>query len=172
MIHIKSKNNEIKLCSIDSSTKKTGIAFFIGGEYICHDLLDCSTKTNMNERFMDMSFKIWQALTLTRPDIIYVEETVVLRNAQTQRFLTRLQGVIYAWCMNKGCEFNTIRPTVWRSAIGMKQGKSAKRAELKEQSIQYVRNKYGVDVTDDEADAICIGDAVINLYGGGESVST
>lgn len=45
------------------------------------------------------------------PDIICIEETVVLRNAQTQRFLTRLQGVIYGWAICHECEFNTLRPT-------------------------------------------------------------
>lgn len=120
----------------------------------------------MDKRFYDMSYKIWNALSLTKPDIIYIEETVVLTNAHTQRFLTRLQGVVYAWCMNNDCDFNTIRPTSWRSAIGIKQGKNVKRDELKEQSIKYVLDKYGLNVTDDEADAICIGDAVINLYGG------
>lgn len=56
-------------------------------------------------------------------NIVYIEETVVLRNAHTQRFLTRLQGVVYAWCMNHGCEFNTIRPTSWRKAINLSTGK-------------------------------------------------
>ena len=36
---------------------------------------------------------IWKKQSLF---IIYMEETVVERNASTQRFLTRLQGVIYA----------------------------------------------------------------------------
>lgn len=119
----------------------------------------------MEQRFSGMSNKVWSALQLTKPDIVYVEETVVVRNAQTQRFLTRLQGVIYAWCMLNGCDFNTIRPTQWRAALGMSQGKNVKRQQLKDQSIQYVFKKYGLCVTDDEADAICIGDAVIELYG-------
>ena len=157
---------DTKLCCIDSSSKKTGFAFFINGDYICHDLIDCNKEKDMDKRFHDMSCQIWNALSLTKPDIIYIEETVVLRNAQTQRFLTRLQGVVYAWCINNQCEFNTIRPTSWRAAIGIKQGKNVKRDYLKEQSIKYVLDKYGLNVTDDEADAICIGDAVNNLYGG------
>lgn len=119
----------------------------------------------MDSRFEAMSQKLWGVLEIYKPNIVYIEETVVLRNAQTQRFLTRLQGIIYAWCMNHDCEFNTIRPTSWRSAIGMVQGKNVKRDQLKEQSVKYVLDNYNLSIGDDEADAICIGDAVIKIYG-------
>ena len=155
---------KIRLCSIDFSSKKTGIAYFINGKYKCHCLIDCSEHKDMEIRFYNMCLSIWEVLEIIKPDIVYIEETVVLRNAQTQRFLTRMQGVIYAWCMNNGCEFNTIRPTQWRAAIGISQGRNVKREELKTQAIQYVKEKYNLDVNDDEADAICIGDAVINMF--------
>lgn len=118
----------------------------------------------MDLRFENMSKHLWESLELYKPDIVYIEETVVLRNAQTQRFLTRLQGVVYAWCINNNCEFNTIRPTVWRKQLNFLQGRNVKRNELKNQSIDYVMKKYGIIVSDDEADAICIADAVISMY--------
>lgn len=155
-----------KVLAIDSSTNKSGIAYFCNGKYKAHHLLDCSKDKNMDSRFEAMSQKLWGILEIYRPNIIYIEETAVLRNAQTQRFLTRLQGVVYAWCINHGCEFNTIRPASWRSAIGMKQGRAVKREQLKEQSVKYVSDNYGLNVGDDEADAICIGDAVMKMYGG------
>lgn len=157
--------------TIDSSTNKSGCAYFCNGKYKAHHLLDCSKDKNMETRFESMSHELWAILEIYKPNIVYVEETVVLRNAQTQRFLTRLQGVIYAWCMNHGCEFNTIRPTSWRSTIGMKQGKNVKRDQLKEQSIKYVLDNYKLDVGDDEADAICIADAVLKMFGEDRNVS-
>lgn len=154
-----------KLLCLDSSSNKTGVAYYLNGTYKEHCLLDCSKQKNMDIRFEDMSKELWKILNKYKPDIVYIEETVVLRNAQTQRFLTRLQGVVYAWCMNNNCEFNTIRPTSWRATIGMKQGRNIKREQLKEQSVKYVLEKYGLDVGDDESDAICIGDAVIKMFG-------
>ena len=115
---------DTKLLCLDSSSNKTGIAYFINGKYKDHDLIDCSKQKNMEVRFEDMSKELWKILDEHKPDIVYIEETVVLRNAQTQRFLTRLQGVVYAWCINNNCEFNTIRPTSWRAAIGIKQNKN------------------------------------------------
>ena len=156
---------DTKLVTIDSSSNKSGVAWFVNGIYKEHCLLNCSRYKNMDERFEYMSKEIWMALNEYKPDIVYIEETVVLRNAQTQRFLTRLQGVVYAWCMNHNCEFNTIRPTSWRSAIGMKQGRNIKRDQLKEQAVKYVLEKYGLSVGDDEAESICIGDAVLKMFG-------
>ena len=147
------------MCSIDSSSKKTGIAIYKNGKYKNYRLLDCSNDKSMDSRFKKMAIAILNTLDELKPDIIYIEETVVLRNAQTQRFLTRLQGVVYAWCIQHNCEFNTIRPTVWRKYLNLQQNKNIKRDQLKQESIQYVKEKYNIDVGDDVADAICIGDA-------------
>lgn len=154
----------IRLVSIDGSTQKTGIAYFCNGEYVEHVLLDFSKDKNMENRFESMSKAIWQKLDEYRPNIIYIEETYMANNPQTSKILTRLQGVIYAWCINNTCEFNTIRPTSWRKQLNFQQGKNVKREQLKKQSLQYILDNYGLEVTDDEADAICIADAVLKMF--------
>ena len=155
---------DIRLVSIDGSTQKTGIAYFCNGKYVEHILLDFSKDKNMENRFESMSKEIWKKLDDYRPNIIYIEETYMANNPQTSKILTRLQGVIYAWCINNACEFNTIRPTSWRKQLNFQQGKNVKREQLKKQSLQYVLDNYGLEVTDDESDAICIADAVIKMF--------
>ena len=155
---------DIKLITIDGSTKKTGIAYFIDGEYNTHHLLDFSKEKNMEVRFIEMSKTIWNSLDKYKPNILYIEETYTAKNPQTTKILTRLQGVVYAWCINNDCEFNTIKPTSWRKLLGFKQGKNVKRDELKTQSVDYIFNKYGIKVTDDESDALCIADAVFKMF--------
>ena len=154
---------EVKLLTIDGSTQKTGIAYFCNGKYVEHILLDYSKDKNMENRFESMSKEIWKILDGYRPNIIYIEETYTANNPQTSKILTRLQGVVYAWCINNACEFNTIRPTSWRKQLNFQQGKNVKREQLKKQSLQYVLDNYGLEVTDDESDAICIADAVIKM---------
>ena len=154
----------IKLITIDGSTQKSGIAYFCNGKYKAHHLLDYSKDKNIDSRFNKMASGIWSLLDIYNPNIIYMEETYTARNPQTTKVLTRLQGVIYAWCMKHECEFNTIRPTQWRKCLNFSQGKNVKRDALKEQSIQYVLDNFGLTVNDDEADAICIADAVIKLF--------
>ena len=157
---------ETRLVTIDGSTQKSGIAYFCNGKYVEHVLLDYSKDKNMENRFKSMSKAIWQKLNEYKPNIIYIEETYMANNPQTSKILTRLQGVVYAWCFNNDCEFNTIRPTSWRRHLNFQQGKNIKRQQLKEQSITYVLENYKLEVTDDESDAICIADAVIKMFSG------
>ena len=156
---------ETRLVTIDGSTQKSGIAYFCNGKYVEHVLLDFSKEKNMENRFGSMSKEIWKILDKYRPNIVYIEETYMANNPQTSKILTRLQGVVYAWCLNHGCEFNTIRPTQWRKLLNFQQGKNVKREQLKMQSPQYILENYGLEVTDDEADAICIADAAIKMFG-------
>ena len=157
-------NISAKLIVIDGSTQKTGVAYFCNGKYKAHHLLDYSKDKNIDNRFDDMSHAIWDLLEIYKPNILYIEETYAAVNPQTTKVLTRLQGVAYAWCMNHDCNFNTIRPSSWRKQLNFTQGKGIKRDQLKEQSVKYVLDNYGLNVGDDEADAICIGDAVIKLF--------
>ena len=50
--------------------------------------------------------------------------------------------------------------------------KSVKREQLKKQSLQYVLDNYGLEVTDDESDAICIADAVVKMFNEGKLICT
>lgn len=143
---------------------KSGIAYFCNGKYKAHHLLDYSKDKNMESRFESMAKGIWTLLDMYRPNIIYIEETYMANNAKTMRILTRLQGVVYAWAMNHGCEFNTITPVSWRKQLSFAQGNKVKRTELKKQSVEYIKTKYDINVTDDEADAICIADAVLKIF--------
>ena len=144
-----------RIISIDSSTKKSAYAVFDNEKYVRSKLLMCNAK-NMDERFKRMSLSLLDVLYNQKPDVVYIEDTVIPRNAQTQRFLTRLQGVVYAYCVMNGCEFHTIRPTVWRKLVGIMQGKK-KRDELKQDAIDLVLDKFGMKVNDDEAEAVLIG---------------
>lgn len=158
------KEISAKLITIDGSTNKSGIAYFCNGKYKTHHLLDYSKNKIIDSRFKSMSKGIWELLNTYKPNIVYMEETYTAKNPQTTKFLTILQGVVYTWCMNNECEFNTIRPTQWRKQLFFTQGKGIKREQLKEQSINYVLENYNIKVSDDEADAICIADAVLKLY--------
>ena len=155
---------ETRLLTIDGSTQKSGVALFINGKYNKHVLLDFSKDKNMDSRFEEMSKSLWDNLSNNNPDVVYMEEVYSARDPRTSKFLSRLQGVVYSWCMNNNCEFNTITPSSWRKQLEFHQGKGVKRIQLKEQSIKYVLEHYDLKVNDDEADAICIGDAVIKKY--------
>lgn len=152
----------MKIMAIDASTKSTGISLWEDEKLETYTLLQTSLK-NIEDRFKDMSIMLLRSLNNWCPDAVFLEETVVARNVQVQRFLTRLQGVVYCWCIQNDKEFNTIRPTAWRKAVGIKQGKK-KRDELKQEAISLVNEKFNIEVNDDVAESICIGLAALSLY--------
>ena len=153
----------VKFMTIDGSTTKTGVAYFCNGKYKKHYLLDYSKNKDIDQRFETMVIELWKLLNKHKPDIIYMEDIYMANNAKTVRILTRLQGAVYAWCLQNGCEFNTIAPTSWRKLLGFKQGQETRKL-MKQQSVQYIYDTYKIEVSDDEADAICIADAVLKKF--------
>lgn len=105
-------------------------------------------------------------LNKEKPNIVAIEITVVTRNAEAQRMLTMILGVIYGWCITHDCEYVGLRPTEWRRLVKRTSSEKIgrKREELKQWSICRVKELYGVNVNDDQADAILIGQALINKY--------
>ena len=152
----------MKLIAIDSSTTKTALANFVDGKYINVNLINMENEKEMETRIKKMALTIITYLDECLPDTIYIEETVVIRNANTQRMLTRLQGVVYGWCLTHNCSFHTIRPTTWRKLVGIRQGRK-KREELKQEAIALINNQFSINVNDDEAEAILIGKAAFLL---------
>jgi hypothetical protein len=57
----------------------------------------------------------------------------------------------------KKIEIKYIYPSSWRATVGIKTGRGIKRTTLKEADIAFVKDKYNIEVNDDEADAILVG---------------
>ncbi len=87
-------------------------------------------------------------------DFCVLEDIQCQLSSNTFKKLAELQGAIIHTCYKYNVNYKLIHSSTWRSGLKIK-GK--KREELKEQSKKYVLNKYGIDVTDDISDSICIG---------------
>lgn len=155
-----------RLMSLDCSTACSGLAVWDNGKYMESHVIDMSKIKNLEERQKQMCIQLWKGLDYYNPSIVYIEDTYCHRNPDTQKKLNRIQGVIYAWCITHDAEFYCIMPSAWRSHIeGFPQGKGIKRQKQKEFSIQYFTKKYGrPPITDDESDAVLIGEGVLRMY--------
>ena len=159
-----------KLISIDSSSSKTGWAYFENGKYkksgiFNFDTSECKKKYkgNSDQRIKDMSLAIFNLLNEYKPDIIVIEKLNVGRNMVSVRHLSKMIGVVYCYAILNDCYYYEIQASQWRSQIGI-QGKNRKRDEYKQLAIEYVKNTLGVAVTDDEADSICAGIGYIKMF--------
>lgn len=139
---------------IDSSTSCTGWAILDTEEYKVIDsgYIKPSAKLNAIQKIIYITRELKSIYREYEPEYINIEEVVVLRNAQTQRVLTALLYYIVIEFTKYDAIIKTVRPTEWRK--GKVKGKA--RAELKANCIRYVKNKYKIAATEDEADAIVI----------------
>jgi len=152
------------LISLDTSSSKTGWTFFIDGKYIDHGLIDLSkSKLSSDERIKKMCLEILKVLDKYKPNIIAIEKMNVSRNMNAVRVLCRAIDTAYYYSILNDVFYYEIQASQWRSLLGM-QGKNRKRDDYKALSVEYVKDKLNIEVTDDEADSFCVGMAYIKLF--------
>ena len=137
----------MNILSLDLSTKSSGWAYFENGELKDHGCIT-SASTDLIKRIYIM-----------RDGIAEILDKYSVGNTKTHRALMWLQAAT-AFLIHdnySAIEIEYIYPSSWRAALGIKNGRGIKRTSLKEQDIEYVKEKYNISVNDDEADAICIG---------------
>lgn len=150
----------MRVCGIDASTNKTGISLFIDGEYSGHMLIDLHKIKDSNVRVPKMMKEIKNVLDYYEPDIIVMEECLLKTNVATVKLLSYLAGAIISWASDNQVEFRFQLPSEWRKRVEIVQGPKTPREKLKQEAIDMVKEKFGIDVTDDEAEAVLIAHSV------------
>lgn len=107
----------------------------------------------------NMYFEIKDLIEIIRPEYVCIESVQFQNNYNTYSQLSQLQGVIFSLLFEKNLPFILIEPTAWRKFCKIS---GRKRDEQKAATIQMVKERYGVDVTEDEADSIGIGLWIVN----------
>ena len=150
----------MKILTLDLSTKSSGYAIGEDGVLKSHGCITASSR-DVEKRIIKMREQIKQLIKNNKIDKVIMEQVLPQYNSRTNKVLMWLQGAIviaiYQFNSKIQCEFT--QAVKWRAAIKIKQGRGVRREQLKPQDIQYVYNKYGLKVNDDQADAICIFDA-------------
>lgn len=150
----------MRVMSFDQSTRISGWSLFENNEYVCSGVVDMSkSQLATTERSFEMAKRLWKILKEYQPDYLVIEDTQQQNNVQTVITLARLQGMIIGYAEAHGIKVHILLPSAWRKVIGYVQGPKVKRAELKQQSADYVKNKYGFVKSEDENEAIALNDA-------------
>lgn len=121
-----------------------------------HSLIDLSKTKDATERDTMMRQMIQSRIKTNNPDLVVIEDVALQRSPKTLIQLAQLQGAIIGVCDVFNVPYLVLKPTEWRQTLEFKQGRNVKRAELKQQAIDYVLNNFNEVVSSDEADAICI----------------
>lgn len=149
----------MKLLAWDQSSKKSGWCLLEDGKYVKSGIIDKHKIADIDTRIGEMGIAICQQIKELQPDIVVIEDIQNQSSISTVVYLARLQGFILGWCYVKHIKTEIVRPSEWRKVLDFKQGAGVKRQELKEQGMDYVKNKYNVDLSEDECEAMCIADA-------------
>lgn len=148
------------ILALDQSLKVSGTAIFDNNKLVYHDTYSIKSDQKMERRLMD----IWQQLNELYHDFdfdkIYFEDIQLQAgNALTYKHLAYVQATIILWCVCNDISYEIFAASHWRKVLG--GGFGRKRDEQKQHAIEIVQERYGIEVTSDEADAICIGIAAI-----------
>lgn len=149
----------MKLLAWDQSSKKSGFCLIEDGKYVKSGIIDKSDIADIDTRISEMGIAICQQIKEFNPDLVVIEGIQNQSSISTVVSLARLQGFILGWCYVKHIKTEIIGPSGWRKVLGFKQGAGVKRHELKAQGLNYIKTKYGMELSEDEAEACCIGDA-------------
>lgn len=154
----------MKVLSFDQSSKISSFALWDDGKYIECGSIDLHKIKDTDERIRMMSIELFKVIKKYSPDVVIIEEVAQQSNVQALKVLARMQGCIIGFCAAHKIETHIIEPSRWRATLHFKLGPGVKRQELKQQAIDYVKENYNLEVSEDECEAICIGEAAHKIY--------
>jgi Holliday junction resolvasome RuvABC endonuclease subunit len=155
-----------KVMSVDQSTRCSGYCLVEDNQYICSGVIDMNkSKLETQERSFAMAKSIWKLIKQYKPDHLIIEDVQDQGSVKTVVVLARLQGLILGYAEAHGVKTHILLPSQWRKVLGYAQGPKVKRAELKQQSADYVKTTYGFVKSEDENEAIALNDAARKKFG-------
>lgn len=138
----------------DQATKCTGFSVIDNGKLKSHGtLLSCGSSF---ELIINMFSLIRYKIDNVKPDLVILEDAYYNNNAAVLKSLSLLKGMIWGYCIVNDIKVTQYTPTSWRSKAGIKEGKGIKRSELKRSAVDFVKENFNIECSDDEAEAIVI----------------
>lgn len=150
----------MKILAFDQSTKLTGWAFLNSKELEGYGVIDGSKIKNLDEKLLFQKNEIAKLYNNFYPNFVIIEDIQYQKNIFTYKELAELLGIISNYFYENQIPYLIVPPTQWKSFCGIK---GRKRTEQKENTIQFVKDRFHINVSDDIADAICIGWYGVNI---------
>lgn len=146
------------ILALDQATRVSGYAIFQGDKLhtygkITTDDPDIGVRLNIIRNTIKNLIQEYEI------DEVVMEDIQLQENVQTFKALAEVFGVVYELVTSLNLPIETVLASVWKSGLGIK-GKN--RPEQKRNAQSWVETNYGLKPTQDECDAICIGQHYIN----------
>lgn len=161
------KKSGYRVMGCDQATQHFGISVFDDGKLVYYDCIEFKGELDWRYSqiydFMDAALKAWE------PDYVMIEDIQLQQGSAIGGYnafktLGGLLGIMKAVLRKNNVKYNEVLNKVWQAKF-MIGGKD--RVSQKKNVIAKVKSMFGIEVSDDVADAILIG-----KYGCTDSVSS
>ena len=148
------------IIALDQSTQLTGYAIFQDKDLIAHGVF--SPSGDYEHRIVKLRQWLLDKLEPLKPNVEVYFEDIQLQDLgggsigiTTFKKLAHVQGALIVTCIEEDVPYTIVPAATWRKTCGVK---GRVRSEYKPAAQAHVLEKYGIQATEDEADAICIGE--------------
>lgn len=148
------------IIALDQSTQITGYAIFQDKDLIAHGVF--SPSGDYEHRIVKLRQWLLDKLEPLKPNVEVYFEDIQLQDlgrgnigVTTFKKLAHVQGALMVTCIEENIPYTIVPAATWRKTCGVK---GCVRSEYKPAAQAHVLEKYGIQATEDEADAICIGE--------------
>ena len=152
------------LLALDQSSTTTGYAIFKDGQPVVISHFTAKG-TDLGSRLEQLRNKVIELIKEHNIDEVVFEDIQLQDMAggkdvgiKTFKILAEVFGVLQELMTELKIDYTTVPPIVWKATFKI-AGKGRK--EEKKLSQQYVFKTYGINCTEDEADATCIGAHIV-----------
>ena len=145
--------SSLKLIAFDQSTRATGFCIMEMGT--ARIIESGVVIPNKNDETIDrIIYTIKRCLHLVRTNeiaFVFIEGVQIQRNPKVYEILAKLAGALEVMLYESGYLVNVVKASEWRKRVGIK---GRKRADVKKEAIEMVKEIYELDVSEDECEAI------------------
>ena len=148
------------IIALDQSTQLTGYAIFQDKDLIAHGVF--SPSGDYEHRIVKLRQWLLDKLEPLKPNVEVYFEDIQLQDlgggsigVTTFKKLAHVQGALIVTCIEEDIPYTIVPAATWRKTCGVK---GRVRSEYKPAAQAHVLEKYRIQATEDEADAICIGE--------------
>lgn len=147
-----------RILSLDQSTRITGFAIFDDGSLVKVGKFDISPAGEIGNRLVRFRKKILSLIEEYNINKVCFEEIQlqnnVMNNVDTFKKLANVYGVLLETLVEIDMDYEIISSNTWKSKCGIRK---LGREKEKKAAQDFVNTIYRIKVTQDEADAICLG---------------
>lgn len=152
--------------ALDQALNTSGWAVFYNSDLEKFSTFSTKSSAPIGERLWTIWNKLDNLYGEYQFNFIFFEDIQHQANLETYKKLAFCQAAIILWCYHNNIDYSIAAPSHWRSVLkdNYKINFGKTRAEQKKAAQQLVEQLYNIKVTQDEADAICIGIAGLLEY--------